>query len=102
MNIDNENINTFEKKNKVYTTQWRTIYEVIEPYFFERSDIFPDNQEKNKDNSNEDIIIPIEVKNNIKRIKIEQGLYVQIVKLSRKDSKSIAANRNKNESKFKF
>ena len=43
MNIDNENINTFEKKNKVYTTQWRTIYEVIEPYFFERSDIFPDN-----------------------------------------------------------
>ena len=33
MNIDIENINTFEKRNKVYTTQWRTIYEVIEPDF---------------------------------------------------------------------
>ena len=30
MNIDIENINTFEKRNKLYTTQWRTIYEVIE------------------------------------------------------------------------
>ena len=29
MNIDIENINTFEKINKVYKTQWRTIYEVI-------------------------------------------------------------------------
>ena len=26
--IDIEKINTFEKKNKVYTTQWRTLYEV--------------------------------------------------------------------------
>ena len=28
-----ENIISFEKKNKVYTTQWRTIYEGIEPEF---------------------------------------------------------------------
>ena len=34
MNIDIENINIFEKINKVYTTKWRTIYEVIEPEFF--------------------------------------------------------------------
>ena len=34
MNIDIENINTFEKRNKVYTNKWRTIYEVIEPEFF--------------------------------------------------------------------
>ena len=40
MNIDIENINTFEKRNKVYTTQWRKIYEVIQPEFFEKSDIF--------------------------------------------------------------
>ena len=33
MNIDIENINTFENRNKVYTTQWRTVYEVIEPEF---------------------------------------------------------------------
>ena len=29
MKIDIENINTFENINKVYTTQWRKIYEVI-------------------------------------------------------------------------
>ena len=34
MNIDIENINTFENRNKVYTTQWRTICKVIEPEFF--------------------------------------------------------------------
>ena len=37
MNIDIENINTFEKRNKVYTNKWRTIYEVIEPEFFYKS-----------------------------------------------------------------
>ena len=42
LNIDIENINKFEKINKVYTTPWRKIYEVIEPEFFEKSDIFPD------------------------------------------------------------
>ena len=33
MNIDIENIDTFEKGKKVYTTQWRKIDEVIEPDF---------------------------------------------------------------------
>ena len=42
MNIDIENINTFEKRNKVYTAQWRAIYEVIEPEFLKKSDAFPD------------------------------------------------------------
>ena len=37
MNINIENINTFENRKKVYTTQWRKIYEVIEPEFFEKS-----------------------------------------------------------------
>ena len=40
MKIDIENINTFEKRNKVYTTQWRTIYEFIEEHYFKESDIF--------------------------------------------------------------
>ena len=41
MKIDIEIINTFEKRNKVYTTQWRTIYEVIYEDYFKESDIFP-------------------------------------------------------------
>ena len=40
MKMDIENINTFEKRNKVYTTQWRKIYEVIEEDYFKESDIF--------------------------------------------------------------
>ena len=33
---------------------------------------------------------------------MEQGLYAQVAKISRKDLKFIAANNNKNEAKFKF
>ena len=33
---------------------------------------------------------------------LEQGLYTQVVKLRLKDLKFIAANKNKNEAKFKF
>ena len=33
---------------------------------------------------------------------MEQGLYAQLIKLRRKDLKFIAANKNKNEAKFKF
>ena len=40
MKIDIKNNNKFEKRNKVYTTQWRTIYEVIEPDYFNKYDIF--------------------------------------------------------------
>ena len=43
MNIDIKNMNTSEKRNTLYTTEWRTIYEVIEPdktRFFNESDIF--------------------------------------------------------------
>ena len=42
MNIALENINTLEKRNKLYTTQWRTIYEVIEQQCFNESDNFID------------------------------------------------------------
>ena len=42
MKFDIENINTFEKRNKVNTTQWRKIYEVIEEEYFKESDIFLD------------------------------------------------------------
>ena len=55
-----------------------------------------------KDNANEAQFIPLEVKNNIKRMATEQGLYAQVVKLRQKYLKCIAANKNKNEAKFKF
>ena len=40
MKIDIENINTFEKRNKVNTYQWKTIYEVKEENYINESDIF--------------------------------------------------------------
>ena len=40
MKIDIENITIVEKRNKVYTTQWRTILEVIEQGFLKRTEIF--------------------------------------------------------------
>ena len=43
MNIDIENINTIEKRHKQYPKRWRTIYEVIQQYFFYETDIFLDN-----------------------------------------------------------
>ena len=33
---------------------------------------------------------------------MKQGLYAQFIKVSRMDFKIIAANKNKNEAKFKF
>ena len=63
MNIDIENINTFEKRKKVYTNQWKTIYEVIEENHFKESDICPDDSMKKcKDNANESQFVPLEVK----------------------------------------
>ena len=66
MNIDIENINTIENRQKPHTKLWRTIYMVIQQYFFDATDIFPDTLKKCKDNVNEAHNIPIEVKNNIK------------------------------------
>ena len=103
MKIDIDTINTFENRNKVYTTQWRKIYKVIEPDYFKEFDIFPDDFIKQcNDNSNEAINIPIEVKNNINRMAMEQGLYAQLVMISRKDLKFIAEDKNKTEAKLNF
>ena len=40
-----------------------------------------------KENANEAQFIPLQVKNDIKRIATEQGLYAEVVKLRRKDLK---------------
>ena len=42
------------------------------------------------------------MKNNIKRMAMEQSLYAQVIKFRRKDLKFDAADKNKNGSKFKF
>ena len=46
--------------------------------------------------------ISLEVKNNIKRMSMGQGLYAHVVMLCQKDLKITEANNNKNEAKFKF
>ena len=42
------------------------------------------------------------VKNNIKLMAMEKSLYAQVIKFRRKDLLFDAADKNKNESKFKF
>ena len=55
-----------------------------------------------KNDANDAQLIPLDAKNNIKRMAVEQGLYAQVVKLRQNYLKFIAANKNKYESKFKF
>ena len=55
-----------------------------------------------KKNSNEPRFISIDVKNNIKRMAMEQILYAQVFKLCRKDLKFVSADKNKSAAKFKF
>ena len=103
MSIDIENIDTFENRNKLNTIKWRTIYEVTDKDDFIGSKIFSDGFIKEcKDNSNEALDIPREVKNNIKRMAMEQGLYAQVIMLRRKYLKFFTTDRIKNEAKFKF
>ena len=55
-----------------------------------------------KDNTNYSQFIPLEMKNRRKQMATKQGLYAQVVMLRRKDLNFFAADRNKNEAKFKF
>ena len=87
----------FQNKN------WRTIYEVIDTDYNQNSNIFPtDFIAKCKLYPNEPQFITQDVKNNIKRMAIEQSLYAQVIKFRRNDLKFDAADKNKNSSKFKF
>ena len=71
--------------------------------FFKETDIFLDNFIKKwKNNANEARFLPLEVRNNIKRMTTEQGLHSKIVIIRRKDLKITEANRNRNKAKFKF
>ena len=73
-------------KKKINTTKWRPIYEVIDEAYIENSKISPGGFIKEcKNNSNEAQFIPRQVKNNIKRMEMEQGLYAQVIMIRRKD-----------------
>ena len=103
MDIDIENINKYELRNKVNTIKLRPIYEVIdEAYFIESKHLSGYFMQKCKDIANEAQFIPLEMKDNIKRMTMEQGLYAQVVKLRRNYLKFVAADKNKSEAKFKF
>ena len=103
MGKDINNIDTYETRTKFNTTKWRPIYEVIDESYIKESKIFSNDFIKEcMDNSNEAHDISREVKNNIKRMAMEQGLYAQVVKLRQKDLKFVAADKEKNEAKFKF
>ena len=102
MDIYIENITTIENRNKVYTKLCRNIYEVIQNILNE-TDIFPDDFiKKCRNNPNEAQFLPLEVKNSIKRMATEQGLYAQVVMIFQKYFKTTDANKDKIEAKFKF
>ena len=54
------------------------------------------------DNSNKARDILRGMKNNIKLMAMEQGLYAQVIMLHREYLKFVATDKNKNEAKFKF
>ena len=63
MEIDIDQINTYELRNKVNTIKWRPIYEVIDESYFKGYKSFSDNLMKEcEDNSNEALFFPLEIK----------------------------------------
>ena len=101
--MDIENVDTFDTRNQVNIIKGRPIYEAIDKAYFIDSKLFSDDFIKEcKDNSNEARDIPREVKNNINRMVIVQGLYAQVIMLRRNNLKLVATYKIKNEAKFKF
>ena len=83
---DIENNDTYENIKKVNTTKWRLIYEFIDEAYIEESRIFLDYFIREcKNSSNEAQFILREVKNDIKRMSMEQSLYSQVIRIRRQD-----------------
>ena len=75
MDIDLDKISTFEKRKKVNTIKWRPIYEFIDEAYFIGSTIFlVAFMQQYKDNANADQFFPQKMKNNIKRMEMEQEI----------------------------
>ena len=77
MNEDIETIDTDENSKQIFQkTKWRPIYEVIDEDYIKNSHIFPDDFiTKCKQCPNKPKNISSDVKNNIKRLAMEQILY---------------------------
>ena len=103
MDIDIDKINKFENRNKVNTIKWRPIYEVIGQAYLIYYKIFSDAfMQQCKDNANDAQFIPLDMKDNTKRMATEQGLYAQGIMIRLKYLKFVAKDKNKNKAKFKF
>ena len=103
MSQDINNIENYETRTEINTTNWRPIYEVIDEAYIEVTKIFPENFIRYcKNNSNEPQFISSDVKNNIKRMAMEQSFSAKVFKLCSKDLKFVATDKNKNEAKFNF
>ena len=104
MNEDIETVEKNENSKQIFQkTKWRTIYEVIDKDYIENSNIFQGAFIKQCILCpNEPQFISQDVKNNIKRMAMEQSLYAQVIMFWRKDLKFDAADKNKNASKSKF
>ena len=89
MDKDIETVEKNENSKQIFQkTKWRTIYEVIDTDYIENSNIFPDAFiTKCKLYPNESQFISQDVKNNIKRMAMEQSLYAQVITFRRKDLK---------------
>ena len=103
MSKDIENIDSYETITKVNTTKWRPIYEVIYEAYIEDSKKFRDDFIREcKNNSNKAQFISREIKNNLKLMVTEQGLYSQVIRIRQKNLKFVATHKNKIEAKCKF
>ena len=103
----NEDIETIDKNENIkqifQKTKWITIYEVKDEDYIKNSNIFPDAFiKKCKQCPNVPQTISNDVKNNIKRMAMEQSLYAQVIMFRRKDLKFDAADKKKNPSKIIF
>ena len=85
-----------ENSKKIFQNKnWRTIYEVIDTDYIQNSNIFPTAFiARCKLYPNEPQFMTQDVKNNIKRMAMEQSLYAQVIKFRRKDLKFDAAEMN--------
>ena len=89
MNKDIETVEKNENSRQIFQkTKWRTIYEVIDTDYIQKTNIFPNAFiAKCKLNPNEPQTISNDVKNNIKRMAMEQSLYAQVIMFWRKNLK---------------
>ena len=96
LNIDIENIDKIENIYKNHKGQRRTIYKVIQQEFFDETENLLEKFIKQfKNNANEPFNIPNDVKNNLKRIKMEHGLYTKVVMIHRRGLKTTEENKDK-------